>query len=148
MDPFYGYEYIAQLSGQFITHLFACPPFPPQSTHSQVKLPYFIVYALHHTNLHQSVIYAVLVLLQRLKARFPTAHSSSDHHLFISTFLIVSKGMFTLQEINQMECEMCNYFDWELTVDDPILSSFEAMVQRDKHQGDPDFPDKYLCAVQ
>ncbi|KAJ7706567.1 hypothetical protein B0H14DRAFT_3026247, partial [Mycena olivaceomarginata] len=26
---------------------------------------------------------------------------------------------------------ICNYLDWELTVDNPILSSFEAMVQRD-----------------
>ncbi|KAJ7312538.1 hypothetical protein DFH08DRAFT_973332 [Mycena albidolilacea] len=44
-DPFHDYKYIAQLSGRFITHLFACPPFPPQSTHSQAKLPYFI--AMH-----------------------------------------------------------------------------------------------------
>ncbi|KAJ7826497.1 hypothetical protein B0H14DRAFT_3722492 [Mycena olivaceomarginata] len=26
---------------------------------------------------------------------------------------------------------ICNYLDWELTVDNPILSSFKAMVQRD-----------------
>jgi len=147
-DPFYGYEYIAQLSARFITHLFACPPFPPQSTHSQAKLPFFIAYALHRTKLHQAVTYAALVLLQRLKARFPTARGSSGHRLFISAFMIASKvicddtysnkswsivaqGMFTLREINQMEREMCNYLDWELTVDNPILSNFEAMVQRD-----------------
>ncbi|KAJ6589823.1 hypothetical protein DFH09DRAFT_1140209 [Mycena vulgaris] len=147
-DPFYGYEYIAQLSARFITHLFACPPFPPQSTHSQAKLPYFIAYALHRTKLHQAVTYAALVLLQRLKARFPTARGSSGHRLFISAFMIASKvicddtysnkswsivaqGMFTLREINQMEREMCNYLDWELTVDNPILGNFETMVQRD-----------------
>ncbi|KAJ7668627.1 hypothetical protein DFH06DRAFT_203920 [Mycena polygramma] len=147
-DPFYGYEPIAQLSARFITHLFACPPFPPQSTHSQAKLPYFIAYALHRTKLHQAVTYAALVLLQRLKARFPTARGSSGHRLFISAFMIASKvicddtysnkswsivaqGMFTLREINQMEREMCNYLDWELTVDNPILSNFEAMVNHD-----------------
>jgi len=27
--------------------------------------------------------------------------------------------------------EMCNYLDWELTVDDPILSTFEKMVRQD-----------------
>jgi hypothetical protein len=27
------------------------------------------------------------------------------------------------------EREMCNYLDWELTVDDPILSTFEKMVR-------------------
>ncbi|KAJ7747089.1 hypothetical protein B0H14DRAFT_2406349, partial [Mycena olivaceomarginata] len=137
-DPFHGYKYIAQLSGRFITHLFACPPFPLQSTHSQAKLPYFIVYTLHHTKLHQSITYAVLVLLQHLKVCFPTTRGSSGHRLFISTFMIVSKvicddtyldkswsivaqGMFTLWEINQMECEMCNYLDCELTIDNLIF---------------------------
>ncbi|CAK5281666.1 unnamed protein product [Mycena citricolor] len=147
-DPFYGYEYIASLSARFITHLFACPPFPPQSSHSQAKLPYFIAYALHRTKLHAAVTYAALVLLQRLKARFPTARGSSGHRLFISAFMIASKvicddtysnkswsivaqGMFTLREINQMEREMCNYLDWELTVDEPILSQFQNLVQTD-----------------
>ncbi|KAJ7287223.1 hypothetical protein C8J57DRAFT_579840 [Mycena rebaudengoi] len=147
-DPFFGYEPIATLSARFITHLFACPPYPPQSTHSQAKLPYFIAYALHRTKLHQAVTYAALVLLQRLKARFPTARGSSGHRLFISAFMIASKvicddtysnkswsivaqGMFTLREINQMEREMCSYLDWELTVDNPILSNFEQMVRRD-----------------
>ncbi|KAJ7782717.1 hypothetical protein B0H16DRAFT_1494079 [Mycena metata] len=132
-DPYYGYEYIAQLSARFITHLFACPPFPPQSTHSQAKLPYFIAYALHRTKLHQAVTYAALVLLQRLKARFPTAARLviCDDTYSNKSWSIVAQGMFTLREINQMEREMCNYLDWELTVDNPILANFEAMVQRD-----------------
>jgi len=147
-DPFYGHEQIARLCGRFITHLFACPEYPPTSTHSQAKLPYFIAYALHRTKLHTSVTFAALVLLQRLKARFPTARGSSGHRLFISAFMIASKvicddtysnkswtivaqGMFTLREVNQMEREMCNYLDWELTVDNPILGNFEAMVKRD-----------------
>ncbi|KAJ7659706.1 hypothetical protein DFH06DRAFT_1402746 [Mycena polygramma] len=147
-DPFYGYEPIAQLSARFITHVFACPPFPPESTHLQAKLPYFIAYALHRTKLHQAVTYAALVLLQRLKARFPTARAASGHRLFISAFMVASKVicddsysnkswitvaqcLFTLREINQMEREMCNYLDWELTVDNPILSNFEGMVNHD-----------------
>ena len=28
-----------------------------------------------------------------------------------------------------MEREMCNYLDWELTVDDPILTNFEQAVK-------------------
>lgn len=147
-DPFYGHESIARLCGCFITHLFACPENPPSSAHSQAKLPYFIAYALHRTKLHVSVTFAALVLLQRLKARFPTARGSSGHRLFISAFMIASKvicddtysnkswsivaqGMFTLREINQMEREMCNYLDWELTVDNPILANFMDMVKRD-----------------
>ncbi len=120
-----------------------CPEHPPSSSVSQAKLPYFITYILHRTKLHYSVTFAALVLLQCLKARFPTAH-----RLFISAFMIpfkvicddtysnkswtiVAQGMFTLRKINQMECEMCSYLDWELTVDNPILSNIEAMVKRD-----------------
>ncbi|KAL0955762.1 hypothetical protein HGRIS_001976 [Hohenbuehelia grisea] len=147
-DPFYGHEAISRLVARFITHLFACPEYPPSATHTGAKLPYFIAYALHRTKLHPSVTFAALVLLQRLKARFPTARGSSGHRLYISAFMIASKvicddtysnkswsivaqGMFTLREINQMEREMCSYLDWELTVDNPILNNFEAMVKRD-----------------
>jgi hypothetical protein len=69
-DPYYGHEYIVKLCAYFITHLFACPEYPSTASHSQAKLPYFIVYALHRTKLHSSITFASLVLLQRLKARF------------------------------------------------------------------------------
>ncbi|KAJ7826224.1 hypothetical protein B0H14DRAFT_2179439, partial [Mycena olivaceomarginata] len=79
---------------------------------------------------------AALVLLQRLKACFPTAHGSSSYRLFISTFMIVSKvicddtysnkSWSIVREINHMEREMCNYLDWELTVDNPILRQFRG----------------------
>ncbi|KAJ3724412.1 hypothetical protein C8R42DRAFT_763670 [Lentinula raphanica] len=163
-DPFYGYEYIARLCARFITHLFACPEYPPTSTQSQAKLPHFIAYAFHRTKLHESVTFAALALLQRLKARFPTARGSSGHRLFISAFMIASKvicddtysnkswsivaqGMFTLREINQMEREMCNYLDWELTVDNPILANFTNMVKEDfrSPQGPyPTYPLKFV----
>jgi len=124
---------------------------------SQAKLPHFIAYAFHRTKLHESVTFAALVLLQRLKARFPTARGSSGHRLFISAFMIASKvicddtysnkswsivaqGMFTLREINQMEREMCNYLDWELTVDNPILSNFMTMVMEDFRSSQGPYP--------
>jgi hypothetical protein len=82
------------------------------------------------------------------KAGFLTACGSSGHRLFISAFMITSKvicndtysnkswrivaqGMFLLREINQMEREMYSYLDWELTVDNPILSNFETAVRKD-----------------
>ncbi|KAL4268494.1 Cyclin-like protein [Pleurotus pulmonarius] len=130
-DPFYGHETTSRLCARFITHLFACPEYPPTSTHSQAKLPYFIAYALHRTKLHASVTFAALVLLQRLKARFPTARVICDDTYSNKSWSIVAQGMFTLREINQMEREMCSYLDWELTVDNPILANFETMVKRD-----------------
>jgi hypothetical protein len=153
-DAYYGQENIARLSARFITHLFACPEYPPQSTQSQAKLRHFIAYALYRTKLHPSVTFAALVLLQRLKARFPAARGSSGHRLFISAFMIASKviyddiysnkswsvvaqGMFSLREINQMEREMCSYLEWELTVNNPILGDFEAMVKQDFQSNGP-----------
>jgi len=56
-----------------------------------IFIPNFIAYALHRTKLPSSVTFAALVLLQRLKARFPTARGSSGHELFISAFMIESK---------------------------------------------------------
>jgi hypothetical protein len=44
---------------------------------------------------------------------------------------IVAQGMFSLREVNQMEREMCTYLDWELTVDDPILTNFQKAVKSD-----------------
>ena len=127
-DPYYSHKNMAHLCARSITHLFACPKYPPTSSGSNMKLLYFIAYALHRMKLHSSVTFAALVLLQRLKARFPTACSSSGHHHFISVFMIASKvicddtysnkswsivgqGMIQLREINQMECEMCQYLD-------------------------------------
>jgi len=163
-DPFHGQEPLARLAARFITHLFACPDYPPSSGHAHAKLPYFIGYALHRTKLHPAVTFAALVLLQRLKARFPSARGSSGHRLFISAYMISSKvmcddtysnkswcivaqGMFTLREINQMEREMCNYLDWELTVDDPILSNFEKQVKIDFREHKPSYPNYSVSFV-
>jgi len=87
-------------------------------------------------------MFAALVLLQQLKACFPTAWGSLGHCLFISMFMLASKvicdctysnkswsivaqGMFQLREINQMEREMCQYLEWELNVDLVTLKEFE-----------------------
>lgn len=102
-------------------------------------------------------MFAALILLQRLKARFPSARGSSGHRLFISAFMISSKvmcddtysnkswsvvaqGMFNLREINQMEREMCNYLEWELTAANPMLSAFETAVKKDFREQKPSYP--------
>ena len=52
---------------------------------------FYCICTIHRTKLHSSVTFAPLVLLQRLKARFPTARGSSGHRLFISAFMIAPK---------------------------------------------------------
>ena len=82
---------------------------------------------------------------QRLKTRFIAAHSSSGHHLFISAFTMPPRpstttltptspgalsvgGMFALREINQMECEMRSYLEWQLNIEPTTLKEFVTMV--------------------
>jgi hypothetical protein len=47
------------------------------------------------------------------------------------SWAIVAQGMFSLREVNQMEREMCGYLDWEITVDNDVLSKFEAALYQD-----------------
>lgn len=60
---------------------------------------------------------------------------------------IVAQGLFNLREINQMEREMCNYLDWELTVDNPILSEFENRIRRDFYASTGPYPNYPLAMV-
>ncbi|KAG0692766.1 hypothetical protein DFH29DRAFT_817160 [Suillus ampliporus] len=51
----------SRMCARFITHLFACPKYPPSSSNSQICpiLPHFIAYALHRTKLHASATLVV-----------------------------------------------------------------------------------------
>ena len=146
-DPFYGHENTARLCARFIEHLF-CDGQLSTSSDSNSTFTYFIAHALYRTNFHSSVAFGALVLLQRLKARFPTVFGSSGQRLFITAFMIASKvisddkysnktwsvvgqSMFQLWDINQMELEMCQYLDWELNFEPVSFKEFEDMVRKD-----------------
>lgn len=115
--------------------MFNCPNVPPTaSVEPGAPLPtlaHFVAYALYRTRLPHFVTLTALLLLRRLKTRFPAARGSSGHRLFISAFMIASKvvcddtysnqswctvgqKMFSLKEMNQMEREMCGYLEWNL----------------------------------
>ena len=100
-----------------------------------VKLPYFIVYALHWTKLHPLVTFVALVLLQWLKARFPTTQGSLGHRLFVSAFMLASKVICDNTYSNKLWSiiaqGMCQYLEWELNIDLATLKEFEEMVCKD-----------------
>ena len=114
-DPFHGHERMARLASRFVAHLFACPdqPAPAAGQQAPARLDHFIAYALHRTRLPESVTYASLFLLQRLKARFPAAKGSSGHRLFIFAFTLASKIICDDTYCNSMVmfeylyCRMC-----------------------------------------
>ncbi|KAG6813515.1 hypothetical protein H0H92_010220 [Tricholoma furcatifolium] len=163
-DIYYGHEVLATLGARFINHLFECPDHIHPTTQKASSLAVFIAYGLHRTKLPKCVTFASLILLQRLKARFPTARGSSGHRLWISAFMIASKvicddtysnkswgivaqGMFNLREINQMEREMCNYLEWELSVDNAILDNFEKRLREDYASPSGPYPTYPLSMV-
>jgi hypothetical protein len=61
-------------------------------------------------------------------ASFPLKVISGDTYSNKS-WSIAAQGMFNLHEMNEIKCEICSFLDWELTVDNTILSTFEAMGQ-------------------
>ena len=144
----------AKIAALYIKHLFAghlypCPPSHPD-------LENFISCTLDKTRLHHSVLFASLILLQRLKACYPS-YGVNRHRIFISAFIISSKFMcddkhsnktwskvtlpvFDLSEINQMEREICNYLDWNLTISNPMLSNFMTAVKRDFCEDKQSYP--------
>ncbi|WVR07051.1 hypothetical protein IAU60_004090 [Kwoniella sp. DSM 27419] len=147
-DPFYGHEETALMAARFITNLFQCPNIPTATAPGAPTptLAHFVAYALHRTRLPSIVTFAALLLLQRLKKRYPAARGSSGHRLFISAFMIASKvicddtysnqswgivaqKMFALKEINQMEREMCGYLEWNLNVGGEEVLDFEARIR-------------------
>lgn len=119
---------------------------------------------MHRTKLHRSVAIVALLFMQRVKSRHSTARASSGHRVFLASFIIASKvvnddpfcntawlsvvrNMFSLQDINQMEREMCKYLDWDFTFDKATLEKFETHVDHDFSQDRLSYPDYPLSAV-
>ncbi|WFD00233.1 hypothetical protein MYAM1_002981 [Malassezia yamatoensis] len=166
-DPFYGHRVIAEVSERMLMKLFACTHDSKAATSDAQgkasnlapRLALFIAYALYRTRLPMMVTYYALVLLQRLKIRYPAARGSSGHRLFIAALMLASKmicddsynnkswtivgqGLFSLAEINQMERELMNYLDMRLDVNPTELACFVEEVQQ---FGAPDLALEDLC---
>ena len=124
------------------------------------RLAHFVAYALYRTRLPTAVTYYALLLLKRLKTRYPVARGSSGHRLFIAAFMLASKmlcddsysnkswtivgqGLFTLTEINQMERELLSYLDLHLDVAPDELEQFAHELQE---FGAPTTTLEELCA--
>ncbi|WFD44263.1 hypothetical protein MPSI1_002929 [Malassezia psittaci] len=169
-DPFYGHRVIAEVSERMLMKLFACTHDSKAATSDAQgkasnlapRLALFIAYALYRTRLPMMVTYYALVLLRRLKIRYPVARGSSGHRLFIAALMLASKmicddsynnkswtivgqGLFSLAEINQMERELMNYLDMHLDVNPTELACFAEEVQE---FGAPDLTLEDLCDIK
>lgn len=158
-DRFYGHRLISELCEAVISALFACPLDSASSSVGQQtitaadgscrptpRLAEFIAYALHRTRLPEEITFQALFLLRRLKYRFPAARGSSGHRLFISALMlasksscddtysnkswtIVSQGLFSLREVNQMERELFGYLGYKVNVEVEELEAFTNLLK-------------------
>ncbi|EOR01360.1 PHO85 cyclin-9 [Wallemia ichthyophaga EXF-994] len=115
-------------AANFVSSLFECP-----ESKSIVSLGDFIHYALYRTRLHISVALSALILLQRLKARYPNAKGSSGHRLWLAAIMITNKmfnddsftnqswyiasqQIFSQREVNAVERELFGYLSCDVRV--------------------------------
>ncbi|KAI0311201.1 hypothetical protein OF83DRAFT_1295511 [Amylostereum chailletii] len=122
-DPISGYDVKTGVAGYrtLSTVKSKSPRFAPASSRTYSRAPSFLLQALPPpppTRRHVSITFSALYLLQRLKARFPSAK-------------------FALREINQMDREMCSYLEWQLNVEPTVLRKFETHVRRDFYSVGP-----------
>lgn len=99
-------------------------------------------YALYRTRLPVSITHQALLLLTRLKQRYPSARgtSTSPHRLFLSSLMLSSKismddtysnkswqvvgqGLFELREVNQMERELFAFLGFVFSLFLPLTTS-------------------------
>ncbi|GAA5972754.1 hypothetical protein JCM11641_003005 [Rhodosporidiobolus odoratus] len=157
-DRYYGHEDLARLCEHVIASLFQVTAQQQQQQqvtvdpktgkeHAVPQLGEFIAYALYRTRLPVSITHQALLLLTRLKQRYPSARgtSTSPHRLFLSSLMLSSKismddtysnkswqvvgqGLFELREVNQMERELFAFLGWNVVVRDEELEAWVAEV--------------------
>ncbi|KAI1783556.1 hypothetical protein LXA43DRAFT_322659 [Ganoderma leucocontextum] len=150
-DPYYGRRDFAKLCARFITHLFQCPDLPPTTgspfDDPPIPLAKFIAYALHRSNVNESVVFSALYLLQRLKIRFPAAKDCdgmAGHRMFLPALRMVSQsrsstdywvdvgqGLFHREQVEGGERDLRYFLSNYVEIDAAALREFERLVRRD-----------------
>ena len=150
-DRYYGHRAFAQVAERYVIAHFACASdsmatTPDASSGGAPRLAYFIAYALYRTRLPMLISYHALLLLKRLKTRYPVARGSSGHRLFISAFMLAAKmvcddaynnkswtivcqGLFSQREVNQMERELLGYLDLHINATPEEITDFAAELE-------------------
>lgn len=154
-DRYYGHRIMAEVAERMLIDMFACSRDSMAATvdasssgaMDAPRLSYFVAYALYRTKLPMAVMYSALLLLKRLKTRYPVARGSSGHRLFISAYMlacktlcddsynnkswvIVGQNLFTLREVNQMERELFGYLDLHLKIMPDEMIQFAAELEK------------------
>ncbi|ORX94578.1 hypothetical protein K493DRAFT_184315, partial [Basidiobolus meristosporus CBS 931.73] len=120
---------------KFVNCLFQCGRPKSKEPDELPRLTDFIYRLLRRTNLSNNNLLTALIYLIRLKQRHPGCKGAygSGHRLFLAalicankylhddayhnkSWVIVTNGLFNLDEINQMESELLFYLNFKLVV--------------------------------
>ena len=144
----YGRQEITFLCARSLLSWFAIPGFTSSSTNDTsagngLSLDHFIAYLIYRTKTPDVIVIGAMYLLDRLRLRVGRARGSTGYHLFTTALVLawkiisddvystkswaqVTRGMFTVHNINRMEREMCLFLGWGLHIDSDAFNSFEA----------------------
>lgn len=130
---------LARDMANYVISLFDCPV-----NKSIIPLADFIHYALYRTRLDVSVALSSMILLQRLKSRYPNAKGSSGHRLWLAAIMITNKmfnddsftnqswyiasqEIFSQREVNAVERELFGYLSCDVRVEYQEIVKFTKM---------------------
>jgi hypothetical protein len=120
---------------KFITRVFGCDSFPPESFSTKIQLSAFLSNIMNRTRLNTCTLTTAFLYLNRLKQYHPRCKGSagSGYRLFLAAIILaakymyddtfdntawatVSSGLFPLEEVNHMEREMLSFLDFQLFI--------------------------------
>ncbi|KAH9942197.1 uncharacterized protein BXZ73DRAFT_97616 [Epithele typhae] len=148
---------LALMVTHFVNHLFAHPTGPEDIP--LLPLASCYLHKMVHWKMAPATPFVALYLLQRLR----TYHSSlpqTPAHLFMAACMVAAKvvedhtyqsayvsnvieGLWSSEELSQMERQFCQDLRWDLNVHPEALADFERRVRSD-YAGDGPYPEYLL----
>lgn len=138
---------------RFLVHLFGCSTYlqPPHAATKHNLLRHYVAQVIRLTKLEprSPIIYGALVLLNRMKERYPRCYSPSGHRLFLPALMVswkqfngdfsmlqdvwvkIGQSAFPKRELNQMERQLCEHLDWDFSMSKTLLDNFQVAILRD-----------------
>ncbi|KAF8990412.1 hypothetical protein BDQ17DRAFT_1255802 [Cyathus striatus] len=168
-DPYFGNEHVARACSRYIAHIFECSENVSSTGNPQryLALPLFISLAIHRAEMYDKTPIAALILLSRLKIKFPPFIGNGPHPgqgLFLTALMMASKAMrtklvdiqswstigqelFNVQELLAYERGMLKILGEDVRIDGKQLEDFERLLYRDYGVDRNAYPKMYPAAV-
>ncbi|KZT13198.1 uncharacterized protein LAESUDRAFT_34130 [Laetiporus sulphureus 93-53] len=128
------------------------------------KMDAFITHIEGRVRLPTFVLYSGLYLLYRLLKTAPSTRHKDPYGLFLTAFMVAAKiqcddnynmkawttvgrDLFSIQQLCQMERDLCSTLGWDLTIPQFAREEFEARVQAHFHGRGPFAPFEFSPSI-